>query len=61
MLANLCLTECLFKVVLHSQILNLFSVIAYSLQITELTPQVCILLKLLLCFLVKRKKNILDT
>lgn len=38
-LAELCLAECVFKVVLHSHIMDLLSVIAYSLQIPELTPQ----------------------
>lgn len=40
-LAELCLAECMFKVVLHSHIMDLLSVIAYSLQIPKLTPQVC--------------------
>lgn len=39
-LAELCLAECLFKIVPHSQIMNLLSVIVYSLHINELTPQV---------------------
>ncbi|XP_029341770.1 transformation/transcription domain-associated protein isoform X2 [Acyrthosiphon pisum] len=38
-LAELCLAECMFKVVLHSHIMDLLSVIAYSLQIPKLTPQ----------------------
>lgn len=40
-LAELCLSECVFKVALHPQIMDLLPVIAYSLQVPELTPQVC--------------------
>lgn len=40
-LAELCLSECVFKVALHPQIMDLLPVIAYSLKISELTPQVC--------------------
>lgn len=39
-LAELCLAECVFKVVFRSRTMNLLSVIAYSLYIPELTPQV---------------------
>ncbi|XP_025202207.1 transcription-associated protein 1-like [Melanaphis sacchari] len=38
-IAELCLSECMFKVVLHSHVMDLLSVIAYSFQIPELTPQ----------------------
>lgn len=37
---ELCLAECLFKVILHSQIIDLLPLIVYSLQKTELTLQV---------------------
>lgn len=43
-LAELCLAECMFKVVLHAHIMDLLPVIAYSFKISELTPQVCTLL-----------------
>lgn len=39
-LAELCLSECMFKVAFHPQIMDLLPVISYSLQISELTPQV---------------------
>lgn len=38
-LAELCLAECMFKVVLHAHIMDLLPVIAYSFKIPELTPQ----------------------
>lgn len=44
MFASICLTDCLFKVIHHSQVMNLMNIIAYSLQIAELTPQVRVLL-----------------
>lgn len=40
-LAELCLAECVIKVVLRSQLIDLLSLIEYALQINELTPQVC--------------------
>lgn len=40
-LAELCLAECLFKVIFHSKLMDLLSVVAYSLHISELTLQVC--------------------
>lgn len=48
-LAELCLSECVFKVALHPQIMDLLPVIAYSLQVSELTPQVCVHLILIHC------------
>lgn len=39
-ITELCFTECLFKVILHSQIIDLLPLIVYSLQNTELTLQV---------------------
>lgn len=39
-LAELCLAECVIKVVYKYQTLNLLSLIAYTLYIPELSPQV---------------------
>lgn len=50
-LTELCLSECFFKVVLDSNLMNLLSVIAYSLQIPELTPQVCTYFTLLYVYI----------
>lgn len=39
-LAELCLAECLFKVVPHCQVMNLLPLVVYSLYESELTSQV---------------------